>query len=457
MPKTGYNFVSRLMKEGFYVNLGIFPAVPVKNTGVRITISRHNQKSEIKDLVAAMVYHYPKALEDTHTNIHRVCKAFKLEAKPTVEDKVQTNLIVQVEDSILKVDKTLWNDSVGKHGVYDWDGLQFLEQAFRANNLKEHNWTFHYLIIYDPDYKPIIATFLTVGLWKEDMLSKVSASKIIEEERKINPYYLTSKVLSLGSLFTEGNHLFLEDKHPLKQQALDALMQTIETLEQHFEAKMVVLRDFSEKESLHSYFQGQGFVRVQMPNACKIDIESNETVEGFVAKLSSRNKRHLRKEILAYEPLLQIKILKKCNKEQLKQIQELYANVHQNNLGLNTFSFPQKLFENMSEHPKWEFITISPLENPEKMIGVMLCYNNRKDTYVPSFVGMDYGYMLEFYTYRQLLYQTIKRAIHLKFKHIDFGMTASFEKRKLGATVEEKYAYIQTSDNYTLELMGVLE
>jgi hypothetical protein len=36
-------------------------------------------------------------------------------------------------------------------------------------------------------------------------------------------------------------------------------------------------------------------------------------------------------------------------------------------------------------------------------------------------------------------------------------MTAAFEKRKLGATIEEKYAYIQTSDNYTLELMGILE
>ncbi len=55
------------MEEGFYVNLGLYPAVPVKNTGVRITISRHNEKEEMKALVDAMVYHYPKALEETHT------------------------------------------------------------------------------------------------------------------------------------------------------------------------------------------------------------------------------------------------------------------------------------------------------------------------------------------------------------------------------------------------------
>jgi 7-keto-8-aminopelargonate synthetase-like enzyme len=457
MPKTGYNFVSRLMKEGFYVNLGIFPAVPVKNTGVRITISRHNEKSEIKDLVAAMVYHFPKALEDTHTNMHRVCKAFKLAVKSKVEDKIQSDLIVKIEDSILKIDKMLWNDCVGKQGVYDWEGLKFLEQAFSSNDLKEHNWTFHYLIVFDHHHKPILATFLSIGLWKDDMLAKVSASKIIEQERKTNPYYLTSKVLSIGSLFTEGNHLYIDEKHPLKQQALDTMMQSLEILEQRFKAKMVVLRDFSEKDSLHPYFQGQGFVRVQMPNSCTIDLEKGSTIENYVAKLSSRNRQHVRKEILKYEPLLKIEILKTGHREQLKQIQQLYANVHQNNLGLNTFSFPKKLFENMSEHPNWEFITVSLLDHSKKMIGVMLCYNNQNTTYVPAFVGMDYDYLSEFYTYRQLLYQTIKRAIDLKFKHIDLGMTASFEKRKLGAIVEEKFAYIQTADNYTLELMGILE
>ena len=457
MPKSGYNFVSRLMKEGFYVNLGIFPAVPVKNTGVRITISRHNEKPEIKALVEAMVYHFPKALEDTQTNMNRVCKAFKLAVKSIAEDKVETDLIVQIEDSILKIDKTLWNEYVGKHGVYDWEGLKFLEQTFSNNDLKEHNWTFHYLIIYDHDQNPILTTFLTIGLWKDDMLAKVSASKIIEQERKTNPYYLSSKVLSIGSLFTEGNHLYINEEHPLKQQALDTMMQSIEILEQRFKAKMVVLRDFSKKDSLHPYFQGQGFVRVQMPNSCTIDLDLDSTIENYVAKLSSRNRQHVRKEILKYEPLLKIEVLKTGDKIKLKQIQQLYTNVHQNNLGLNTFSFPKKLFENMSSHPNWEFITVSFLDHPEKMIGVMLCYNNQNTTYVPAFIGMDYNYLSEFHTYRQLLYQTIKRAINLKFKHIDLGITASFEKRKLGATVEEKFAYIQTADNYTLELMGVLE
>lgn len=457
MPKTGYRFVNRLMQEGFYVNLGMFPAVPVKNTGIRITISRHNQKQEIKDLVEAMVYHLPKTLEETGSNMARVYQAFKLDNIIKTEEILNDVLVVKIEDSISKIDKTIWNEFVGSQGVYDWEGMRFLEGAFQGNLLKEHNWAFRYLIIYDQDNHPVIATFITSGLWKDDMLSNVKTSKKIEEERRLNPYYLTSTVLSLGGLFTEGDHLYINEKHPLKLQALNMLMKSLEMLEQELKAKMVVLRDFSDNDYLQSYFQGQGFVRVQMPNTCTISLEARETMNTYISKLSTRNRRHLRKEILEVEPFLNIKTIQKCSLNQLNKVQELYNNVHQNNLGLNTFSFPEKLFSSMSNHKNWEFITISLIEDPDQMVGVMMCYKNDNKVYVPAFVGMDYEYLSEFYTYRQLLYQTIKRAIDLKYKQIDLGMTASFEKRKLGASIEQKYAYIQTSDNYTLELMEVLE
>lgn len=461
MPKTGYNFVKRLMNDGFYVNLGLFPAVPVKNTGVRITISRHNQKEEIRGLVEAMEYHFPKALEDTHTNSRRVFQAFKLDSKlftkTLKKENLSSDLIIRCEDSILDIDKELWNDLLGKNGIFDWEGLKFLEQTFSNNPLKEHNWEFKYLIIFDQKKRPILATFLTNSLWKDDMLANLGASQAIEAAREFDPYYLTSKVLSIGSIFTEGDHLFLDSKHPLKKEALNAMLQTLENWEQTLKAKMIVLRDFSDDPALHSYFQGQGFVRIKMPESAEIDLKETEDIETYISKLSSRNRRHLRKEILETEPLIKIAVLNTCSKEQLKQIHKLYSNVHQNNLGLNTFSFPVKLIENMSSHSNWEFITISPLTHPDKMIGVMLCYKNIHETYVPAYVGMDYSYLNEFHIYRQLLFQTIKRAIDLNFLHIALGLTASFEKRKLGANVHEKYAYIQTDDNYTLELIGILE
>ena len=70
---------------------------------------------------------------------------------------------------------------------------------------------------------------------------------------------------------------------------------------------------------------------------------------------------------------------------------------------------------------------------------------------------MDYEFSKEFQVYRQLLYQTLKRAFEQRYGRIDFGMTAAFEKRKLGATVEQKYSYIQARDNFSMELLGTMQ
>ena len=457
MPKTGYNFVNRLMKEGFYVNLGIFPAVPVKNTGVRITISRHNQKEEIKALVAAMEYHYPKALAETRTTPERVCHAFNLQPKVLSKKVLNVDLQIEIKETIGAVDKKLWNNLMKGQGVYDWDGLNFLENVFQDNNRKEYNWAFRYVFIKDENEKIILATFLTHALWKDDMLAKENVSRAIEVERNEDPYHLTSMVVSMGSLFTEGDHLYWDGKHPKAKDAMNTLIRLLEDLQFDLDAKMIVLRDFERETPWHRNLQGNGFIRVQMPDTCMVDLKGVIDLQDFLSKLSSRNRKHYRKDIRPYLEKVNIKLVKKATSSEIVQIKKLYGNVHDNNQGLNTFSFPEKLFDHMNQHSLWEFIMVRPSEQLETLIGVMLCYKNSGQVYVPAFIGMDYAYRNDFSTYRLLLLMTIERAIALGFSKIDMGMTASFEKKKLGAQVIKKYAYLQTADNYTLELLGIME
>ena len=457
MPRTGYHFVNRLMREGFYVNLGIFPAVPVKNTGVRITISRHNQKEEIKGLVEAMTHHFPKALEETHTSTERVYHAFKLEPKAQAEGQRPSELAIAVLDSIQLVDKKEWNRFMGGHGVYDWEGLNFLEKVFQGNIRKEHNWTFRYVIIRDRDGIPILMTFLTLSLWKDDMLAQAEISAAIEEERREDPYHLSSMVLSLGCLFTEGGHLYWDGSHPMGSVARDALLVQLETMERELGAKMTVLRDFEEETSWNKPLYGQGFLRVQMPNACAVNLKEVASIVHYVDRLSSRNRKHFRKDI---QPFLEKVLVRKeteLSSLQLAQVQQRFREVQSRNLGLNTFSFPEGLFEGMNHNPLWEFIMLCPIGEPERVVGVMFCYTNLNHVYVPAFVGMDYGELENYAIYRQLLFRTIERAMELDIPKIDFGLTAAFEKRKLGATVEKKYAYLQTQDNFILELLGIME
>ncbi|WP_421801274.1 aminotransferase class I/II-fold pyridoxal phosphate-dependent enzyme [Flagellimonas sp.] len=457
MPKTGYNFVKRLMGEGFYVNLGIFPAVPVKNTGVRITISRHNGKREIKALVKAMAHHFPKSLEETGTNAKRVSHAFKLEPRTQSEPKGSPEFIMEVLDSIGQIDKTEWNRFMGGQGVYDWEGLKFLESVFQDGVRKEHNWSFRYVVFRDGNDTPILMTFLTRSLWKDDMLANATISKVIEEEREKDPYYLSSTVLSMGCLFTEGDHLYWDGSHPLAEKAVNSFLEFMEGQERSMGATMTVLRDFPENSPLNGSLFGHGFLRVQMPDSCTVDLKGTSSIGNYINQLSSRNRRHFRKDIQPFLGLTNCKVRSNLTVEEIGQVKGLFTEVQSRNLGLNTFPFPDRLFDGMNENPLWEFIVLRPMDQLDRVIGVMFCYNNKRQVYVPAFVGMDYSVLETFATYRQLLYATIERAIVLGLPKIDFGMTAAFEKRKLGAEVRHKYAYLQTRDNFILEMLGVME
>ncbi|WP_422351016.1 aminotransferase class I/II-fold pyridoxal phosphate-dependent enzyme [Flagellimonas sp.] len=457
MPKTGYNFVNRLMREGYFVNLGIFPAVPVKNTGVRITISRHNQLEEIKALVEAMEHHFPKALEETHTNADRVFHAFKLEPRSDTREKVFDGPKVEVSESIENVDREEWDRYLGGQGVYDWHGLEFLEKAFQGNARPEHNWRFRYVVIRDNSGVPILMAFFSLSLWKDDMLAEAKVSQVIEEERRNDPYHLSSEVLSMGCLFTEGTHMYCDTSHEWVGRAQHALLEWIEVQERTMGAKMTVLRDFPKETSWNDTLYGHGFLRVHMPSSCTVELKGMESIETFVEGLSTRNRRHFRKDIRPYLGRVRKQVVQKLLPSHLVQVKKLFGEVQARNLGLNTFSFPDALFGQMNEDPLWEFIMLSHLDETDRVVGVMFCYNNTGKVYVPAFVGMDYSVLEEFATYRQLLYRTIERAIERGFSKIDFGMTAAFEKRKLGATVRDRYAYLQTDDNFILELLGVME
>jgi 7-keto-8-aminopelargonate synthetase-like enzyme len=464
VPATGYHFVNRLMNEGFYINLGLYPAVPVKNTGVRITISRHNQKEEMKALVDAMVYHYPKALEETHTTKNKVRAAFKMphileEEKVVV---VTQELTLQHERTIQSINKQEWNSLLGKSSVFDWDGLSFMEKAFANNERPEHNTDFHYFIIRDEHAKPVLATFLSAGLWKDDILAPASISIQLEEKRKNNPYYLTSKVISMGSLFTEGQQYFLDKTHLKWKQALQTLLNAIETIDGYKESSMTVLRDFQEDVEINEFLHSQGFIKVSMPDSCIIEDLSWEGTEGYINSLSPRSRKHFKKDIQAYEKYFDVVHQSDATAEELDTFYNLFENVRMKNFDLNTFSFPKELFQEMSANPNWEFIVLYMKQEfvsagERKPVAVMFCYKNMDHTYVPSFIGMDYNFTTEYQTYRQMLYQTIIRARTLGFKKIDFGMSASFEKKKVGAVVIPKVAYIQAKDNFSMELMGVMQ
>lgn len=464
LPLTAYRLVQRLFNEGYFVNPGLYPAVPVKNSGIRITVSRNNQKEDIKGLVQALEYHFPKALEETSNTLHQVAMAFGIpEIMPNAEKLIpQTAFNFQYETSIQHIDKATWNAVLGGQSTFDWDGLCFLEEAFKNSEDSENNWSFHYYLIRDATDVPVLATFFTFGLWKDDMLAPESVSQQLEEKRIRDPFYLTSKVLSMGSLFTEGNHFYLNHAHPLSENAIALLLEQVEILNHRLNADMLVLRDFEEDVQLNRIFHNQGFIKINMPETCIIENVSWNTIEEFATTLSARSKKHFTKEILPYEKTFEILIKEQLTADEITQGYRLYQNVKNNNFAVNTFTYSIDVFTKMAANPHWEFILLHlkesySLQNESPLVGILFCYKNSGRTYVPSLIGMDYAVPKKFSLYRQLLFQGIKRAQDLGYKKIDLGITATFEKRKLGARVLPKVAYIQAKDNFSMEFMGTMQ
>jgi 7-keto-8-aminopelargonate synthetase-like enzyme/predicted N-acyltransferase len=459
-PATAYKFVKRLFKEGFFLNLGIYPAVPIKNTGIRITLSSHNQQQDIIALSEAMEYHFSKALEETNNSKNKIRQAFGIDSKiaEKISDSKDKELFIEEKNTIQDIMKSEWNQYMGKQNIFDWEGLVYLENTFSRHPDPTNQWDFYYFTIKDNNGNIILMTFFTYGLWKDDMLATESVSIHLEEIRKTNPLYLTSKVLSMGSLFTEGKHCFINQEHPLAEKALKILLDKLEEKYNTLNADMLVLRDFGKDNIYNKTIVDQGYFKIDMPESCVIENQVWHSYEEFTKTLSIRSRKHFNKEIEPYEKFYNVVIKDKLSKSEIVRGYQLYSNVKDNNNAINTFRYDQEIFENMNESPNWEFILLKLKAEPENLFdGVMFCYKNSNHTYVPELIGMDYKWAKEYQLYRQLLFQTIKRANELEFQKIDFGVSASFEKRKLGAQIIPKVAYVQARDNYAMEFMNTLQ
>lgn len=458
-PTVGYNLNKRIIDEGFYINIGMFPAVSVKNTGLRFTITNHNSMEQIKSFIEALVYHYPKALESESRTINDVRRAFRL---PLVqEEKAATepeNLALNIFTSIKEIDKELWDNCFSDKGNFDWEALLTIENSFKGNELLEENWKFYYVIITDEQGTVVLASFFTSGIFKDDMLSPLTVSQAIETKRNKEPYYLCSNTLTMGSLITEGEHLFLNREHPLSKKALTDMLNKMSAIQDKEGINSFVLRDFDEADTLVAdVVHCEGFFKMNMPNSNVVDISNFKNQEEFIATLSAENKRKYKKEVKKYSDAFQVEILGHGAKHDIEEYYNLYGQVKSKNLAINIFSYPKKLIENITSSPNWETVCLyTNSETNKKLIAVCFCYVT-PNTYCPIFLGMDYDASTPLKGYKQMLYQLVSRAISLRKKTIYLGLSADTDKKKVGAVQIKKAAYVSIKDSYNLEVMNTME
>lgn len=467
-PKVAYNMNARLMNDGIYVNLGIYPAVPETCTGLRFALTLHHTKEDIEKLVERISYHLPLALKEEQRSMPDIYNAFRSmpgikEQKAIYEQGMQpganpdqpSEYSFHRFNSIREIAPEEWDACFDNRGSFDWKALALLEEVFQGNEHPEENWQFTYYMVRNKEKKIVLATVFTTTITKDDMLASSQVSKVIEQKRKHDRYYLTSKTMMMGTLLTEGEHLFLETEHENWKEALRLLLKHVWEDQDRNEAGTLLLRDFRESDtSIRDFLMDQGFVKIAMEDSHVIDLSDIPDRQAFIASLESKKRIHLNNDVLKYEDLFETAIVTKPTAADIDAWYTLYENVKQRNLAINDFELPKKLFHVITALPVWDVIEIK-FKETGKTVAVGFAYKNRN--YSPVILGLDYDYLSQYKIYKQLLFQVVMRAIAIKSPRIYLGLTASLEKRKLGAKVLRNVAYMQVKDNYNLSVIELLK
>ena len=375
--------------------------------------------------------------------------------------RTSLKLSAEHRQTILDIKKEEWDALLGERGSFNWEGMKFLESSFKGNELPEENWEFDYLTVRDLSGKPVLATFLTTTISKDDMLSPAEISAQVEEKRLSDKYYLCSKTLMCGSLLTEGNHLYIDRESPYWKDALKILFDKISELQEQYKAMVVNLRDFDSNDAeMDSFFAENGFFRMLMPENSTIEISDWKSADDFISLFSKRNRKNIRQEVLKHTDKFITEVYNDSTKEETELFYDLYLKVKGNNLGLNTFTLPYQVFENIAKNNNWETLVLKLKKEydytlEQKPVSVIFCYKGTEN-YNPVIIGMDYSCPREHNAYRQSIYQVILRARALGMKKVRLGFSASVEKRKFGAKVFTPCAYIQLKDNYNMEALGTM-
>jgi 7-keto-8-aminopelargonate synthetase-like enzyme len=472
LPRTGYNMVKRLLNEGYFTNIGIFPGVPVNCTGLRLPITNGHTDEDIKGLLDAFKYHFPKVLEEEGVTVDKISTSFKMPFLETkkhfgfalpVED--MNELAIQHETTIHKVEKVLWNELLGESN-YDWEGCRFMEETFSNKDEIENNWQLHYLIIRDKNKKPVLVTLFTELICKDDMIAPASVSQQVEEIRKKEKYYLTSKVIMMGTLITEGTHIYIDKSHPAWKKALLEMIRVMNEAKEKSGASMIQLRDlYTADLELSDFLIKEGFIKVEMPETHILSgVNKWKGEEEFIKGLSGGNRWHIRRKVLDKKDFFNVNVLTSEQKIEPGKVDDwyrLYSNVKGKSLNINTYELPRKYFENLASHPSWEVIELTLKSNDsdrkeEPVVAVGFCYKSLKNNYAIVLVGLDYNYVVSHGCYRQILYQSILRANELNCENHYMGMDAAIEKQRFGTDVISKSVYIQADDNFNLELISTV-
>jgi len=456
---AGVNLIHRLHMEGYYVNAGIFPAVPIHNMGVRFTVTNHVTEDDISGLVRCMAHHYPLALAEENVTSNEVAKAFKMpdprrsnfiDRFPTLS---QPRFTVSDYSSINEIE-SLWRDIPDFHGTVSFDNVRILEQVFAASGPKSvdsQRWWFHYLVINDEHQQVVAVAMLTLCDIKSDMFSSPELSALAEERRSTVPNSFVSRTLMLGTPITEGRHLYIDSTRFDRDDIHKAFFKKVKSIQLKFDAELLVLRDFPKADWDVKVAMSEGFLIQTLPDTHRLTRTEDFGEPSFLRDLNQKHRANWRKQILPFIERYRCLDMDEVSDSDLDRFYQLYRYVQKGAREISTFPLPISQFRTALDEGVWRCLA---LEHQGTWVGCIF-YRVESDRMYPMVIGMD-PVLKSQGIYRAALYYIGRYARANQLKIVYLGFTASVEKRRIGAEAIPTVALIRVTNSYQFESLDAL-
>ncbi len=453
-PQFAKNVINRMVKLGYFLNLGIYPAVPIKNTGIRFTVTRLHTKEAMREMVRRLAKVYYEELDKSGLSISDVWGAFKLQPKvvTTRAARPLNSYTCKVHSSITEVDEEQWNEVMAFNPLMTWGQLISAELA-SGKPENPGNWRLKFIVVRDAQDKICAATVACVSLCKDDMLASSEVSEQAELARSLNREHLTSKVVMTGLPYSSGSHIYL-DTEIRDMNPLNLILDALDQIKRDEEASTVIIREFDDHaHKVMNHIADQGYFKSRMLPLYHVDNMNWDTSDEFVASLSARSRKHIRKDVISKYDSFEVRTITHLNQMELLMSYELFRNVHARSRRLNTFPLSFGLFDAMNKNAEWKCALLYLNVNGEKeLVGTAWGYQRGELLDFPI-IGIDYNYQDEFKVYQQLLFRSYEMGKEWGAERINWGYTSDVEKRKFNAQGIMQYCMVQTDDNYTQSLL----
>lgn len=480
LPRVSFAVAERMRADGWFVNVSAYPAVPLKRSGIRFTCTAAHTEAEITGALQALARHIPAVFAEESVSRDEVdalfADAVPAEARGATvslpsalfEGVARTRpsaaplrvysrggLLIQHERTIRSLDRDEWDRMFGTVGACSWEALALAEKLFHGAVRPEHNWDFHYVLVRAEDGHPIAATFFTTALNKDDMLMRAAVSRRLEELRRDDPYYLTSKVVCMGSGFSEGNHLHLDRRCDWRP-AVVALLQVMSSVYDAEDAAVLMLRDLpADDAELTALLQERGFVQVPMFKSHTLDVTWADDA-GWLASLR-RKKRAAMRRILAQADGFEVQVHEQLSRDAQAHLYRLYRNVSDRKRRLNVFPLPEHTIGALLGSPAWEVVSLTlPPEAGGPADGRPVAFYGAHrfgEDYAPFLCGLDYDFVRSHGAYRAMLVSIVRRAVSQGWSRVHLGMDADIEKERLGSVPTANSAFVRVREHFNGALL----